>query len=768
MTDKSKSQKPVLSQNIKATESDARIAELNEEIFRLRGQLFKVRDELHGLKNSRVLGKIIKVRDRTGTLINNAGGVKNIPVHVGKKAFQKTRVTVAPAFPEPVRTAVKQSYRKVKKGVSKSRPIVQVSVTELENHKIADTQQLVSVVVPYYNRADTIDDTIASLQTQTFRDFEVIIVNDGSPEKESVEKLNHLDLDGLKARIINQENQGVAKARNNGIREASGKYIICLDSDDILVPTFIEKALCVLEARPDVALVTSHMDVFGVVNEVHKNAPYNPLELLTNNMVITAAAFRKEAWEATDGYKSDIGYEDWEFWLSLSERGFWGKLIPEELFVYRTSLQSRYIDDKDVHWNNLKRIKTLHPEYRKRVKQLLTLRQSKKDIALPKTTFVNMDRSSQYKQQMDKPNVMMTMSWMTFGGAETLVHNYCRELQDTFNITFVTGLKSKNEWENKFSKISPYIYHLPNLFEDSRLYIEFMSNYISTRDISILHIVHNGFVFDMLPELKARHPELKVVLTLFNDRVPEYVAGAVKYQPYIDEYVTDNQAVATSFEKRLKPGEVVTVIPNGIDAYNEFSPTLFNRDTQRTQLKLGTDDIAVFFVGRLSEEKNPDVFIEAAKLVIDQNEANNVKFYIIGDGPMRPEVEKLIKGAETESITYLGYQSAVASYLSAADIFVLPSSIEGFPLSILEAMAMEVAVIASDVGAVADVIESGVDGYVITPGSEAEIAETVNLLVADITKLNDIKAKGRKKVENQYSNRILGANYKKLYKRHIK
>jgi glycosyltransferase involved in cell wall biosynthesis len=165
----------------------------------------------------------------------------------------------------------------------------------------------------------------------------------------------------------------------------------------------------------------------------------------------------------------------------------------------------------------------------------------------------------------------------------------------------------------------------------------------------------------------------------------------------------------------------------------------------------------------LSEEKNPDVFIRAARLAINTSKKKNLKFFLIGDGVMRQEVELLIDNDGSDDITWLGYQSEVGRYLSAADIFVLPSSIEGFPLSILEAMAMGVAVVASNVGAVAEVIDTGKDGYVVKPGSADEIAQKVISLAEDPAKLDAMKAVGRKKVEQKYSNRILGANYRNLY-----
>ena len=739
------------------------IKNLNSEIYKLRAELFKERNELQELKNSRVFGRIIRTRELIGDTRHKLIKLSHLPRDVSHNIFHRIRVIGAPFIPTRARKYLKAQYKITKSRLSKTQ--VRIEVKNNEPQTIG--APLVSIVIPYFNRHDTIDETVESIGQQTYTKFEVIIVDDGSTLPESIEKINSIRRSGFKAEYITQKNQGVAAARNNGISKAKGRYIICLDSDDILTPTFIEKCTLILESRPDIALVTTNMEVFGVVNEVHKNIEYSPVHIYSNNMVITAAEFRKSDWEAVGGYKSGIGYEDWEFWLNLSEHGFWGKLIPESIFRYRTALNSRYIEDKDAHWVSQKLIRNLHPKYKGNIKKQIILRKGIEYHSSVDTVFVNMNKPSYYKKfDSRKANILITIPWMTFGGAETLIYNYCREIKDEFNITFVTGLQSNNEWEYKFKKITPYIYHLSNLFSDKKLYLEFISNYIYTRNINVLHIIHNGFTFEMLEELRRRHARLRVVVTMFNDRV-EYFGESAKYEKYIDIFVTDNKKVAHHY-KELLPKKDVKVISNGINCYDEFNPELYDRDKERASLNLESKDLAVFFVGRLSSEKNPDVFIKAAKNIINTRKIKNVKFFIIGDGPMKVTVEEGLKNMTKNQIEYLGYKSNVANYFSAADIFVLPSSIEGFPLSILEAMAMGVAVIASDVGAVAEVVEKGKQGVIVKPGSVKEITEAIVRLSQNPKLLKSMKNNARKKVEIQYSNIILGKNYRSLYEKVVK
>ena len=727
-------------------------SETDREIFNLRAELFKAREEVSYLHQSRIIGKAIWLRDFL------RAAPRRIKALLRKVLFILRRI-LGRFLPRKIRQTLREYLS-----------LEQFTKTVITKNELFPTSApLITIVTPYYNHSATIRETVESVLGQTFQNFEYIIVNDGSTAEhtEALRKINN-----PKIRIINlQENLGngsPAAARNTGLGEATGKYAMCLDSDDILDPNFLEKALVVLETNPEISLVTTYMKMFGAKEEMYANSPYNAYYLFSNNMVITGAPYPREAWKAVGGYKCGIGYEDWEFWMNLAEHGYWGKLIPEPLYRYRTALASRYVEDMNKHRGNIANIRSLHPQYKRNIKRMLRGRRFKKTVSDLSTAFVNLDNGSQYfSNDNENKNILIAIPWMTFGGAETLIYNYCKEIKDNFNISFVTGLPSEHEWEYKFREITTDIYHLPNLFDDKRLYLEFMSNYIKTRNIEILHIIHNGFVFEMLPELKKRHPDLKVIVTMFNDRV-EYFEESVKFKDYIDVFSSDNNKVGEHYFSLVGSDQAIRIIPNGIDCYNTFCQDLFDREEERKLLSLSEKDIAIFFVGRLSAEKKPDVFVEAAAEVVVKNKKGNIKFFIIGDGPMRASVENQISKIGSEKIQYLGYQSNIAKYLSAADIFVLSSSIEGFPLAILEAMAMKVAVIASNVGGVSDIIISGKGGFVVNPASVDEIVEKILILESDRRLLGKMKLEAREVVEEKYSSLILGEKYTNLYMENLK
>jgi len=733
---------------------DEEVQNLREQNEELHAQAIDMGAELSNLRHSKIISKAITLRDLAGKTRHAVR--KTSPRHVA----HKVRVIGAPYIPGIARRKIKEPVVAMKHRIRNAR----MQTIAVANASWGTQAPLVSVVIPFYNKADTLSDTLASLSVQSFRNFEVIIVDDGSSQP-----LNEAAIKGqfraeLKLQFIKQRNKGVAEARNMGIKAAAGKYILCLDPDDLLDSTFIEKGLLVLETSPDISLATTDVEVFGVRQEFETKTPYDPVTLFEDNMVITAAIFTKAAWQSAEGYKSDLGYEDWEFWINLAERGFWGRRIPEPLFKYRTADQSRYVEDRSKHWNNLHRIRSLHPQYRRRIKRLLA---RKRHIAYEleaNTALINFNRTSSYRLvNKNKPRVLLALPWLTFGGAETLIVNFCQEIKDSFDLSIITGLESRHEWEYRFKELTQNIYHLSNLFgQNKELYLEFISNYIETRAIDAIHIIHTDFMFDLLPELKRRHPELKVILTLFNDRASHF-DKSLPVQNYIDVFSSDNSKVADHYNRVLDERHPTVVIPNGINCYDIYNPAKFDRDKQRAELNIDDDDLAVFFIGRISEEKNPDVFVEVARELVVKKNSKKLRFFVIGDGVLGRQIETAIEKLKSAQVTYLGYQTEIARYLSAADIFVLPSSVEGFPLSLLEAMAMNVAVVASDVGAVSEIVASGQDGFVVTPGSAKEIAAAIETLQADQHLLKDMKKRARDKIEHKYSNILLGQNYKKLY-----
>lgn len=736
--------------------------EWTTKVRMLQEELFIANDKYQTLINSRVVGRII--RGRNAVMRRVMPVVRSSPKQAARLAIHHTKRGVGVFLPMSAKKSIGRKKREFLARVRAGRSS-RVESRYIHNEVFDRDHPIVSVVVPYYNRYDTISQTLESLVGQTFSRFEVVLIDDGSTDEKSIKALTQLpsQFKTLNLTVVRQKNAGVAEARNHGIRKTHGKYIVCLDSDDILDPTFIEKALVALENDPDVDLITSYRQDFGARNGIYEYPDYDPATLINDNMVITAAMFRKAAWEQSRGYVAGIGYEDWEYWIQLAEKGSWGKTLREPLFRYRVALQSRFIDDKAVHRNNIRAIHLLHKSYRKVVSKLARERSLYKTYVHPETALINLSVQNDYQKPSKKrQSVLIVIPWMTFGGAETLLYNFCLPLRTKYDIHFVTGEESKNEWEYKFREVTDNIFHLPQLLKSPEEYGRFVSNYVKVHGINIVHIVHSGYLFDAIPAIKADNPDLKVIVTMFNDRVDRYVEKSIEYRGYIDAFNTDSIAVAESYKEKFNGELIPSVIPNGVDCHVKYNPAQYDRASAREALHIENDEIAVVFFGRLSPEKNPNVFIDAAGKVASKK----MHFFVIGDGPTYAEcseqVSRLTKG--NTKIEMLGYQENVGYYLSAMDILVLPSSVEGFPLSIIEAYAMGVAVIASSVGAVPDVVKNSSNGFVVKPGDAAEIVKRLDEIALKPAQLDAMKKRNREEAKKKYSIEQLSARYDAQYR----
>jgi len=191
----------------------------------------------------------------------------------------------------------------------------------------------VSVIVPCYNGGHFLDQLLSSLAAQTFRGFEVIVVDDGSGEAETLAKLADLPAE---IRVVRQPNAGLAAARNTGFRSARTNMVLPLDCDDMLEPSYLAETVGALKAAPaDIGFIFTHMRLSGALEGVFKTK-FDRFDQLFVNRLPYCMLFRKSAWEAVGGYDETMrdGSEDWEFNIRLAQANFSGIEIARPLFVY--------------------------------------------------------------------------------------------------------------------------------------------------------------------------------------------------------------------------------------------------------------------------------------------------------------------------------------------------------------------------------------------------------------------------------------------------
>jgi len=194
----------------------------------------------------------------------------------------------------------------------------------------------ITVVVPCYNGGRYLDRLRTSLDAQTFRDFEVVIVDDGSTDELTRDKLASLDGWAERTRVVRQSNRGLAGARNTGFREAKAEFVLPLDCDDELDRTFLQRTWQLMrDAIPEVGFVFTHIRLAGARTGV-RSCHFDVFDQLFVNDVLYCMLIRKSAWEACGGYDETMrdGYEDWEFNIRLAKTGYRGLELAEPLVTY--------------------------------------------------------------------------------------------------------------------------------------------------------------------------------------------------------------------------------------------------------------------------------------------------------------------------------------------------------------------------------------------------------------------------------------------------
>ncbi|WP_340106374.1 glycosyltransferase family 2 protein [Rhodohalobacter sp. 8-1] len=201
---------------------------------------------------------------------------------------------------------------------------------------------LVSVIIPCYNHGEFLEEAIDSILSQTYRDFEIIVVDDGSDNATTLALLKNLQKP--KTTVYRKKNGGASSARNYGIEKSSGNYILTLDSDDRFAPSFLEKAVAILNQNPKAGMVTSWVKRFSETETSYARLEGGGIEdFIIRNHASASLLFRHSCWLDAGGYDEEIpGYEDWDFFIGVTKCGWRVESIPEYLFYYRLLEGSNY------------------------------------------------------------------------------------------------------------------------------------------------------------------------------------------------------------------------------------------------------------------------------------------------------------------------------------------------------------------------------------------------------------------------------------------
>jgi glycosyltransferase involved in cell wall biosynthesis len=369
---------------------------------------------------------------------------------------------------------------------------------------------------------------------------------------------------------------------------------------------------------------------------------------------------------------------------------------------------------------------------------------------------------------MKRPlRVLHLVSSGGFFGAERVILNLASQQKDGAVISCVGAINNKHnphlevirEAENDGLKTAVF----DSCSQADLRTIFSLRNFLKKNNIDILH-THN-YKSDITGFLATRLTKVKWVATMHG-----WISTDSKLRWYesLDRFVLKfaGKVICVSqnnYDRLLNIGidkDSLAVIANGIDL-EQFSRAGSNQN-MRKSLGLDTHDIVIAIVGRLGEEKGHKVLFKALSLITPQYP--DLKCLVVGDGPLMKELQEQTNSLNlSHHIIFTGNRKDVADIYKICDILVNASFTEGLPMTILEAMASKVTVIATRVGALPQVIRNEENGILLEPGNPDTLSQAILGVLKDVNKRKALAQQAYKDVCEHYSEQGMAEKYKDLY-----
>ena len=382
------------------------------------------------------------------------------------------------------------------------------------NEEYEKDKPIISVIIPFYNSKKYIEQTINSVLNQTFPYYEILIIDDGSKDKESLEILKYIENLDERIKVFHKENEGLAATRDFGAKKSSKtcKYLMFLDDDDLIEPPFLECGYFTLETNKKAAWAYS--DSIGFESLEYTWCKYFDSEKMKNvNELISQALVRKADFELVNGYelREKSVNEDWNFWLKLLAKekapvhmSFFGQWYRRK----ETGELQRANDNKK---RSLEIIKNTAQNVKKNVKAIQYPRynynydliiEKQENIIVPKKITKN-----------EKINILFIIPWMITGGADLFNLNLSKGLdKNKFSITIITTEPNKNVLRQQFEQIAK-VYDLTS-FLDQKYWLSFINYIIEKENINIVLNSNSKFGYTILPYIKAKYPKIPIFMFL--------------------------------------------------------------------------------------------------------------------------------------------------------------------------------------------------------------------------------------------------------------
>lgn len=629
------------------------------------------------------------------------------------------------------------------------------TIGDLLNKNIKPT---ISIITPFYNGGETLLETANSVISQTYPFFEWIIVNDGSPDKESVKKLENVSKIDSRIKVYHKENGGPSDTRDFGIKKSSkdSKYIFFLDCDDIMENTMLEVLYWTLETHKDASFAYTTMVNFGDREFIWEQ--YLTVEKeKRDNLICISTMIRKEDLLSVGCFeiKEKAMYEDWNLWLKLLAAGKKPIRVNAPIFWYRINSTGEFQRAKQ---NNDKAMALING----------TASTIKKDVEIIQYPRINKKYEIKDLKNMllpeykcNKKKILFILPWTVLGGADLFNLELIKGLdKEKFDPIVITTLPSTNDLRNEFTNVVSEYYDLTT-FLDSSDYLSFVDYIIDSRKVDTIYVSNSKIGYYMLPFIKNKYSNIKVVDYIHSIDPKDLQGGFGRCSKDVDNYIDKTYCCNNFTKKELKERfnkENVETLYIGTDE-KRFDKTKFNKEQLKQKYNIPSNKKIITFIARLSEEKRPELFVKISKKLLETR--NDVHFVIAGDG----NLYKKVRSSINKNFTMLGSINTPEEIYAISDITVNCSSLEGLALTSYESLAMEVPVVSTSVGGQKELIDDTVGGIVeFNPKNETkEIKDYVDKIKNVLDNLEISSKNCRKKILEGFTLNHIITEFNKIF-----
>ena len=576
---------------------------------------------------------------------------------------------------------------------------------------------VISIVTPSWNSSDKIFQLANCILNQTYPYYEWIIVDDGSTNKESLKYLEEIEKMDSRIRVLHKKNEGLSKTRDYGIKHSTktSEYIVLIDDDDLLDPTFLETSYFSMNAHPEASWCYSDTINFQGEEAVW-NKFFSSEKMKYENILVSQAMIKKEAFYDVGGFQLEGNgfYEDWIFWLKLlakkrfpihmSYYGFWyrRKVVSGQLKLARSNhkknmrIIERYAEKITDVINAI--------EYPKDDYNWDTIREKIDTVAVPKL------------KDSKKTHILVIVPWMMLGGADKfnldLFDNIDRE---KYYITLLTTQPTEYVWRQKFEQTCDEVFDLSS-FIDRKDWLAFINYIIESRNIDLVLNTNSQSGYAMLPYIRAKYPSMPIMdyihMEEWYNRNGGYSRDSAGVGSVIDKTLFCNQnseRILVDYFKR-NPESVGTVYI-GVDA-DKFNPEKYDRKSLQKKYHIPFDRTIISLIARIDYQKRPFLLMQIIKKTVEKKK--DVLFLIAGDGPLLSDIKKIAREQRLDDyVRFLGKTDKPDELYAISDITLNCSIKEGLALTAYESLAMGVPVVSCDVGGQKELINK--DTGVIVP-----------------------------------------------------